>query len=501
MRAILGIFLTAITMTQAAAAGGTSKPQFVLMRNPASPFVSFRIWIKTGSASDPSGKEGLAFLTGSLIGQGGTLTNSYETILRKLFPMAASYSVQVDREMTVLTGRVHKDYLQSYYALLRDALLTPAFREDDFTRLKTNQANYLATTLRYSSDEELGKAVLHSVAFAGTSYAHPEQGLVQSVKALTLDDVKNFYKKFYTSSNLVIGIAGGFGDDLVERVRTDLQLLPAGTPVVSPLPPIEPKKQGLHVYIIDKDTRATAISFGHPIAITRASDDFYPLLVANSWLGEHRNSSSHLFQVMREARGLNYGDYSYIEWFPQGGASAFPRPNVGRQRQMFEVWIRPVVNDNRHFALRQAIRELTMLVANGMTREASELTRNFLLSYTLNYAPTQDYRLGYKLDDVFYGLQQSHLDRLQQHIKAVTPEQSSKALKSVIHPEDMDIVIVTNEGEELKKALIGNASSPIHYDSPTPEAILAEDKIIQDYKLAISAENVHVIPAQEVFEK
>ncbi len=49
----------------------------------------------------------------------------------------------------------------------------------------------------------------------------------------------------------------------------------------------------------------------------RGDEDFYPLAVANSWLGEHRNSSSHLYQVIREERGLNYGDYSYIEYFPE----------------------------------------------------------------------------------------------------------------------------------------------------------------------------------------
>ena len=74
--------------------------------------------------------------------------------------------------------------------------------------------------------------------------------------------------------------------------------------------------------IVEKDAPATAISIGFPIDVLRGSKDWYALAVANSWLGEHRNSSSHLYQVIREARGLNYGDYSYIEHFPNGGAVA-----------------------------------------------------------------------------------------------------------------------------------------------------------------------------------
>lgn len=499
MKSIALVILMAATMTTTAGAAAAG-PELVQMPSADSPFVTFRIWIKAGSASDPAGKEGLAYLTASLIGEGSTRANAYEMILKKMFPMAASYSVQVDREMTVLRGTVHKDHLQEYYALLKDALLVPAFREDDFTRLKTDQANFLATTLRYSSDEELGKALLHSVAFAGSSYAHPEQGLVHSVKTLTLDDVRAFYAKHYTRSNIVFGIAGGFGENLAAQIRKDLELLPAGSPAVTPLPPALPAKKGLHVYIVEKETRSTAISFGHPIGLTRANDDFYPMMIANSWLGEHRNSSAHLYQVMREARGLNYGDYSYIEWFPQGGRFSFPPPNAARHRQMFEVWIRPVVNDIRHFALRQASREIAMFAQNGMTKEDFELTRNFMLSYSLNYAPTESYRLGFKLDDLFYGIAQSHLDRIGERVKNTTLEQVNAAIRKYIDPANLDIVIVTQDAAPLKKALVENASSPIKYDSPTPQAILDEDKLIQDYKLPIAAENVEIIPVEKVFE-
>lgn len=497
---ISGLVFTMI-ITHSGATAAPDAPQVVTQQSPLSPFVSFRIWVKTGSASDPKGKEGLAYLTASLIDEGGTLNNSYETILKKLFPMAASYNVQVDREMTVLAGTVHKDHVQGYYVLLRDAILSPAFIEDDFKRVKTDQINFLSTTLRYSSDEELGKALLHSVAMAGTSYAHPEQGLVKSVESITLDDVRSFYSKHYTRDNITLGLGGCYSDALLAQVKQDFSALPAGAPPAPALPALPAPKNGLQVYIVEKETRSTAISFGHPTRLTRADDDFYPMMIANSWLGEHRSSSSHLYQVMREARGMNYGDYSYIEWFPRGGATTLPSPNVGRHRQMFEVWIRPVMNANRHFALRQAMREVSMWVEPGMKPEWVELTRNYLLNFSLNYAPTESMRLGYRLDDAFYGLPQSHLERIQQRVKTTTADQVNAAIKRHVDAANMWIVIITQDAEALKKALVENATSPIKYDSPTPDEILAEDKIIQDYKLAIAPENVHVIPVGEVFEK
>jgi zinc protease len=475
-------------------------PQFILLPDADSPYVTFRIWIRAGSANDPAGKEGLAHLTGSLIGRGGTRSHPYETILQLLFPMAAGYSVAVDREMTVLEGTVHRDHLEAYYGLIRDALTAPAFDAGDFERLRTDQANYLENDLRYGADEELGKAVLHWAAFAGTSYAHPEAGLVQSVKALTLDDVKAFYETWYRRGNFVVGLAGGFGDDLVARLTADLAALPAGAaPAFVPPAPTKAAR-GLRVFIVEKDTRATAISFGHPIDVTRADDDFYRLMIPNSWLGEHRTSSSHLYQVMREARGLNYGDYSYIEWFAGSEWNEIPPPNHARHRQMFEVWIRPVMNANRHFALRQAMRELAMLVQDGMTPETLKLTQNYLLNFSLHYATTESARLGYAVDDRFYGLPESHLARIQKRVKTATLEEINAALRRNIDVGNLDVVFITNDAAGLKQALVDNVASPIHYDAPTPESILAEDRIIQAYPLRIAAEAIRVIPVGEVFE-
>ena len=125
---------------------------------------------------------------------------------------------------------------------------------------------------------------------------------------------------------------------------------------------------GRELLLVDKDAIATAISIGFPIDLTRAGDDFYALMVANSYFGEHRTFNGLLMNKMRGQRGLNYGDYSYIENFIQDGGSRLPVPNIPRSRQFFSIWIRPVPHHNAHFALRQAIRELHVLVDEGLSR-------------------------------------------------------------------------------------------------------------------------------------
>ncbi|MGH2567633.1 MAG: M16 family metallopeptidase, partial [Bacteroidota bacterium] len=300
--------------------GGLSVPEdnIVLLPVKNDPTVSFRIWFRVGSQNDPSGKEGLANIVSSMLTEASTRKYSYEQILEKLYPLAASYSATMNVEMTVIYGRTHKDNLKEFYPLFTDAILLPAFKQEDLDRIKSEALNYLENTLRYASDEELGKAVLYNGIYTGTPYGHITAGTIEAVKGITLEDVKGFYAKYYTRDNLVIGLGGGYDDALLETVKKDLATLPAGA--VQPVPKPSPQKlDGVRVTIVEKDAPATAISMGYPIEVLRGTKEWYALAIANSWLGEHRNSASHLYQVIREKRGLNYGDYSYIEHYPNGG--------------------------------------------------------------------------------------------------------------------------------------------------------------------------------------
>ena len=158
-----------------------------------SPLVTFRILFMTGSAFDPPGKEGLAALTASMLAQGGTRSMSYDQIVQAMYPMASSVNSQVDKEMTVFTGTTHIENLDRYYALLRDMLLDPGFRPEDFKRLREDAINFLKVSLRESNDEELGKEHLYNIIYAGHPYGHHNEGRIGALEKLTIDDVRDFY--------------------------------------------------------------------------------------------------------------------------------------------------------------------------------------------------------------------------------------------------------------------------------------------------------------------
>lgn len=475
-----------------------SSEHVVLLPVKDDPTISFRIWFKVGSQCDPEGREGLAALTAALMTEGAAGERSYDEIMEALYPMAASYGSSVDKEMTVITGRVHRDNLEEYYGLLTDAILRPAFREEDFERIRSNMRNGIEKGLRYANDEELGKAAFYDFAFTGTRYGHLEAGTLSSLDAITLDDVRAFYRAWFTRGNVVIGLGGGYDNTLVSRLESDLQTLPEGTPQ-QPDPPASAPIEGLEMLIVEKECDATAISFGFPISVVRGDEDFYALALFNSWFGEHRNSSSHLYQVIREARGMNYGDYSYIEIFPNGGRRQMPAPNNARRQQLFEVWIRPVRHAHRHFALRAAMRELQLVIDNGLTEEQFALTKNFLDKYALQYAKTTSDRLGYAVDSKFYGIKGDYIELFRRKIEALTREEVNDAIRRHLRTDRVKFGVVTSDAEAFRTALVNNTASPVTYDTPKPPEVLEEDKTISTYALPFTEKNIRIVAVDEMF--
>ncbi|ANM28714.1 peptidase M16 [Acidobacteria bacterium Mor1] len=503
---LAGVALLICAVSGCGGSGGTGagdSSKGVRMQVADDATVAFKVWFKAGSQDDPVGKEGLAYVTGELLAGGGTSENTLPEILQKLYPLAASYGVRVDREMTVFTGRTHVDNVDKFFELFTDSYLKPGFAADDFERIRDDAVNAIEKSLRYNSDEDLGKAALEQFVFDGTPHEYPAMGTVSGLKSLTLDDVKAFYASHYTGANAEVAIGGGFDETLARRFEGSLDSLPEGPAPEATPAPVPAEFEGRHVLLVSKPDADASISFGFPIDVRRGDREFYALWVANSWLGEHRNSSSHLYQVIREARGMNYGDYSYIEAFPEGGQRQVPPQHVGRRRQMFQIWIRTLPNTDAHFAIRAAVRELESLVENGMSAEDFELTRSFLTRYVLHFAETNTERLAYALDDRFYGVDGSgHLARFREVLPSLTVEEVNAAVKKHLDPEHMKFAIITGAAPELKQALAEETPSPKSYGQiEKPDEILEEDKIIAGYALNIPAENIAITPVESMFEE
>jgi zinc protease len=463
------------------------------------PQLTLKLLFDVGAAYDPKGKEGLAALTAAMIAEAGSRAMRIDEINKALYPIAGAFRAQVDKEMTTFTMSVHRDNWKQFASVVLPQLLEPGFRQEDFDRLKTSQLNALTIDLRSNNEEELGKEWLQNRVFEGTPYGHTVRGTVEGLGSITLDDVKAFAKQHYTTGNLKVGVNGGITDAVLASLATELGKLPAGdTPRVAGVAGKAPK--GYDVDIIAKDTRATAISLGHPISVTRASKDFAALDVARAWLGEHRAQMSHLYDRIREKRGMNYGDYAYIEAFPRGMYQFFPDPNIARQQQLFEVWIRPVVPENAHMALRIALHELEKLVKSGLTREQFEATRDYLMKNVYVKTSTANQQVGYALDSEWYGIGE-YSAYMRAALEKLTVDDVNDAIRKHIRPRDMKIVMITKDAEGLREKLVSDAVSTIKYEAEKPQALLDEDKVIGAKKLGIRPDAVRIIPDEDVFRR
>lgn len=479
----------------------TSEAPVSIVAQPSAsaPLVDVVFVVHTGAAMDPAGKKGLASLTAAMITEGGSATHSIQQINHAMYPIASGFEAQVDKEMTRLAGQVHKDNLDTWYGLIRGQLLTPGWREQDFRRVKTQLVNSIRTSLVGNNDEELGKEVLYGEIYGPEHpYGSLNLGAIADIEAITLADVKAFYEDYYTASNLTVGLAGGYGDDFAARIAGDLQSLGGGARPRPEIPPAPPLAANAAV-IIEKETPAVAVSLGIPIDLRRGDPDWVALWLARSYLGEHRSTNARLFQRIREERGMNYGDYAYIEYFPRGMFQFHPDTNLARQQQIFQIWIRPVRDNNdAHFATRAAVFELQKLIDEGMSESDFEGTRSFLSKFVSLLTDGQSRQLGYEIDSRYYGTGRFS-EYVRDGLARLTLDDVNRVIRENLSADSMQYVFVTRDAADLRRRLIDDSASPISYDSAKPAELLEEDGEIAALPLVFGEGAVRILPASTVF--
>jgi zinc protease len=216
---------------------------------------------------------------------------------------------------------------------------------------------------------------------------------------------------------------------------------------------------------------------------------------------------------------MNYGDYSYIEWYDNGGGNMLPPSGVPRHSNYFALWIRPVqiasqlkmqyeeLSDidigHAHFALRMALREMDKMIQNGISNEDFEATRAFLQSYIKLYIKSPDQQLGYLMDSKMYG-RENYIEELGELLSKITLDDVNSAIKKYMQIENMKVTIVTDvsEAEPLAKSLKENSVSPMSYSNIVKaglsEDILKEDSAAENFKLNVK--NVSIVDSKDTFK-
>ena len=489
----------------AAAAAITAQVRPAVLALPANnkAAVAIQLRFRTGAVDDPPGKAGITNLAARVMVEGGAGPLDTKALIGALFPIAADLDVRVDEEQTTFFSKVHRDALGTLVPILGDVLLKPRWDAKEFDRIKESVINDLEKRLREGDDENLGKAALASLMYRGHAYQRLIQGHVSELKKITLEEAKAHATRVFTSGRLTIGVAGGYPAGLPEQLATALTALPrTGAPAVA----VGQKAPGRPRFLlVEKQGASTAISLGQPWELSRTHPDWPAMSVAHSAIGEHRQFNGRLMQRLREWRGLNYGDYAYIEHFEQdGGDASTAQTGRARHQQEFTVWLRPVQNENRLFAVRAALYELQKSVSTEpFTQTEVAQTKGFLDGYLLLFDQTDARKLGYALDDAFYGTS-NYLTGLRKALDAVTPEAVNAAWRKWVDPSKLQIVLVGPDMAAVKKTLLANAPSPIVYQDATvkrPPAQLDSDAEIARLSFGpLTEADIEMVPVERLFE-
>ncbi|MCB0406126.1 MAG: insulinase family protein [Bdellovibrionales bacterium] len=479
----------------------------LLEKNNDLPLTVFNVTFRTGSADDPQALRGLANLTARLVREGGVKALgdlpalSRSELEKVLFPLAADISVSVNKEQTSFSVVATADNGERVFALLRQVLQAPALDPVEFKRIKEETKLSLTQKWPQQDQEELGKAALDRVIYgADHPYSHVVEGTLAGVEAATIDDVKVFAAKMYSRRRLTVGVTGVVGSSLEAAIKNFDDSLPEGESTNASLPAV-PQHKNRTLTIVKGEFEGTGVHLGHPIALTRAGEDFPAMFLANNAYGKHRDFIGRLMRIVRQIRSMNYGTYSYIEDFPNGGTYLSPQPQVARSQQAFTVWGRPTTAENGCFLLRLVARETTKLATEGLTEEEFKRVQKYLIGNIPITAAGIEMRLGISIDSEFYGITADYLANLQAKVAELTYDQVNAAIKKYIHPDSFQMVVVTKDPDAFAKEISGDTCDITYKEGiEIPSEILEEDKKIAVYDVGVEAAQIQVVPAASLFQ-
>ena len=445
------------------------QPRVVTLDSRA-PLITIRVMITHGSTSDPAGKEGLANITSDAItdggfrGANGVVTKEQLAELTNPWGSQARPAVFTSSRTTTFFFTAPRDVIGRYVTeVLRPMLTQPEFEAEEIERLKSETISQI-TSIRSEDLEMLGLAAIDQYVLAGTGYGHHVVGRETSVPTITRDDVVRFYREHYRPENAIVGISTTDPaiveqvTDAVRRINRD-----ANTPP-RPVPQAQPETfAGREVLVIQEpNAPAASVHLGFPFPVSRNHADYWPLYIANVWLGTHRDSFGQLYQKIREERGYNYGDYSYIEHWNGRPNSLFQVFNQPREQQYFSIWVRPVKHEHAVHMMKATTYELDQLIRNGLTPAQIDEAKKKARVLYLNLGETVPRLVEARVDDAFYGLSGSgFLDTYIQAIDRVTPQQVNDAIRRHLNTNNIKYVVVTSTPHLAKTLEEIRGSAPV----------------------------------------
>jgi len=303
---------SATTIERVTSPGGI---EIWLVREPTVPLIAMDFAFRGGSTQDPADKPGVASLVAATIDEGsGELTS--RAFHERLESKAIELSFSATRDYFSGSLRTLVENKDEAFELMRTSLAVPRLDAADVERIRGETLGILRR--ESMNPDELAARRWWQAAFPGHPYAQPVRGTLDSVAAITVDDMRTYIRDAFARDTLKVGIVGNIdaatAGALVDKVFGGL---PAHAKL-RPVPPADPQGLG-RVVNVDLDVPQSVLMLGGA-GIPRKDPDFMAAFLVNHILGGG-SLSSRLYKEVRETRGLAYSVYSML--VPLDSASLF----------------------------------------------------------------------------------------------------------------------------------------------------------------------------------
>ena len=406
-----------IDIVEVTSAGGINA---WVVEEPSIPFVAIEIRFRGGAALDRPGKRGAVNLMSGLLeeGSGAMTAQEFQTAREAL---AANFQFRAYDDTLSISASMLTENRDQALSLLRQALVDPTFDQDALDRVRAQVLSAIASDAK--DPNSIASAAFDAAAFGDHPYGSTIDGTVESVNALTQQDMIDAHRDTLTKDRLYVSVVGDItADEVGPLLDTLLGDLPEHGPE---LPADVPFGLKGGVTVIDYDTPQSVALFGQP-GLKRDDPDFFAAYVMNQILGAG-GFESRLMDEVREKRGLTYGIRTYL----------VPKFHS-------EMLLGSVASANATIA--EAIEvtrdEWARMADEGVTQEELDAAKTYLTGeYPLRFdgnSEIADIMVGMQIT----GLPSDYVVNRNDYIEAVTLEDVNRVAAELLKPDELHFVVV-----------------------------------------------------------
>lgn len=386
------------------------------------PMLDVRMVFDAGSARD--GREfGIAALTAGMLDSGAGALDA-DTIAERLDAIGAILSSGASRDSAHVALRTLTDppKLKEALEVFETVISQPRFESKDFEREK----NRILLGIQQKGEDpgEISEMAFMKALYGEHPYAHPVEGVKETVEKLKASDLARFHKDAYTRGNAILVMVGQVTRPEAEAIAVQVY---ARLPEGAPKPALEDPAplSGSETVTTAFPSEQTHVYSG--VLGLKANDpDYFPLVVGNHILGGS-GLVSRIMEEVREKKGLAYSAFSYF--LPMRVQGPY---QMGLQSK----------NASAREATEIAIKTLREFVDKGPTdKELDAAKKNIIGGYVLRLDSNAKL-IGEVAAIGFLGRPLNWLNRYTAQVEAVKREDIQRAFKARIDPDRLKTIMV-----------------------------------------------------------